>query len=345
MGKVLGARLLLALLAFFLLLLLRFLPPLERAWPLLLPLFGLVVAQALHLGWVLTAKGQVVLPLAIELGQRVATLLGLVLLVRKPGDETGYALIAALTALLASGATGWAAVRWLGLRIPRPQLAGGKVALREGWWLFLSQGGGGLLAGGNAFLLGLFAPSHAVAQYAVAEKLVLTASAILQPLFRSFYPKAAREGGEGVHEGFLRMGGKALGLALFLGTLAAIALALLGPRAIPLVFGPGYEEGAQIVRVLGLWTLLSALSLVWGYLVLLPLGHDRVQTYLLWGSGGLQVALVPLLAPRYGAWGMALAFLLAGGALALGQAAYLLRLGVSPGLDLFPPRKQGGGKR
>lgn len=320
-AEVLGGRLLLLGGALVLAYSLLRLPALAQGAHLLPLLLGMVVAQALSPAWLLLGRGHAAWTALLELGQRALTLLGLLLWVRSPGDGSAYALLASAAALLASGA-GWVlAFRLLGIRPVLPRGASSLRALREGGWLFLSQGASMGLTGGNAFLLGLFAGPQAVAPYAAAEKLVLTLSALSQPLFRFYFPKLSSAASE---EGaFLRLGRRVFRMAFLLGGGMALAVGLGAPALVGLIFGPGYEEAASVARALSPWLLLSALSLVWGYLALVPLGRDRAHTLLLMGAVAVHIFLAWLLASRWGGLGMALALVGSAGALALGQALFL----------------------
>lgn len=321
LAEVLGGRLLLLGLSLAIALALLPLPAIGQVGHLLLPLLGLVVAYAFSPNWLLLGRGYAPLTMLLELGQRGLTLLGLLLWVKSPGDGPLYALLVSTTALAASGVGLALSLRLLGFQPVLPRLGPSLRALREGGWLFLSQGTSAFLTGGNAFLLGLFAEPHAVAQYAVAEKLVFTLAAFLQPLFRLFFPKLAAAASE--RQAFLRLGRRALEASLLVGGGLALGLGLGAQGVVPLVFGPGYEEAAFVASALSPWLFLSALSLVWGYLVLVPLGHDRGHTLLLLGSGVVHLALAWGLAPRLGSLGMALALVGSGASLVVGQALFL----------------------
>lgn len=329
LAEVLGGRLLLLGLALTATFALLPQPAIAGVAHLLLPMLGAVVAQALSPTWLLLGRGYAPWAMLLELGQRGLTLLGLLLWVRGPEDGTAYAFLVGGTALLASGIGLILSFRLLQLQPLLPQLASSLEALRGGWWLFLSQGASNFLTGGNAFLLGLFASPQVVAQYAAAEKLALTLAAFLHPLFRLFFPMLSALAGE--RQAFLRLGRKALGISLLVGGGLAMGLAVSAPVLVLLIFGTGYGEAVGVAVVLAPWLLLNALNLVWGYLVLVAQGRERAQTLLLLAAGATHVALAWVLAPRYGATGMALALVGSGACLACGQALFLrLRAKIPP---------------
>ncbi len=330
MAEILGGRLFLVGVSILILGLLSPLSSVQKTWDLVLPFFGIVLAQIFHSGWLLAAKGWVVLPQVLEFLQRVVVILGLLLFTREGENGKVYALLMGSSALLSSGVSFFLATRFLGLVPVYPRTRGTFTALREGWWLFLSQGGGTLLVGGNPFLLGLFAPSEAVAQYAVAEKLVLTISALFQPLFRSLYPRFAVRAQE-ERPSLLALGRKAFFLFGGLGLGLALGLFFSATWAVEIVFGPGFAEAALLVKGLTPWILASALNTALGMLLLVPLGHDRPFTLALLGAGALHWGLVFLLAPKCAGMGVAGALGGAGLFLVLVQALFLyLREGFSP---------------
>lgn len=324
---VFGARLFLATLALGIALLLGLVPAVRATWPLPLLLLGMAVGVALSPGWIFLALNRPALPYGLELFQRVVTLGGAVLLVRKPEDALLYGAIAGGAGVL-SGAVGvFLLPRFLGSPLPRPSLGLAWRELWEGRWAALSQAASLPMSGGNVFLLGLLAPPQAVAQYALAEKIGLaTYSLLFFPLFRVFYPRlsAHREN----RPRFLREKRRALRVTLVLAWGTSLALALLAPYGLSLLFGSAYEGALAPLRLFALWLGVSAFSFAWGYLTLLPLGHDRTHTLLLLGGAATQAGLVLLFSP-WGAAGAACAVLASSVALALAQKLHLERSGIA----------------
>ncbi|WP_243027170.1 oligosaccharide flippase family protein [Thermus albus] len=337
-GRVVVAQGFLAALGFGLLLGLYPVPSVQRTWHLLLPFYGLVIAQAFSLNWLFWGRGLVLLPLLLEMGQRLLTIVALFLWVRGPEGGFVYALIASTTALVTSGASWLIAVRfYMGgspnfIRRLLPRWASVSLTLREGWWLFLAQLGSTLTMGGNAFLLGLYTTPIQVAQYAAAEKLVITVSALLNPLFRAFYPRFLRK----EQPSPLALGRKALIAFFLLGVILSLGLFLMASPLVRIVFGPGYEEASSLVRILAFWIALTALSTVWGGLFLVPLGLDRFQTLFVLLGGMFHLTLVFLLAPSLAGIGIAFSLLASASLTAFGQALFLWqKTGIPPFMGII----------
>src|ERR1019366_5835883 len=93
-----------------------------------------------------------------------------------------------------------------------------------------------------------------------------------------------------------------LGLGLLTGLVAFFG-------AVPLVrilLGPGYEAAVPVLKILAILPVLVALGGALGLHWALPLGYDKVFYRLVLAGGALNIALALVLAPRFGAVGMAI---------------------------------------
>jgi PST family polysaccharide transporter len=305
------------------------------SWPLpreareaLLPLSGLLLGQALSPYWLLLGTGRPLLGQGVELAQRLLTLLLLLFLVGGPEDLRLAGLAIGAGAFLASGMGLLGTLLHLRLRPRLPKMSRAWEALRWGWWLFLSQAGGVLLTGGNPFFLGLFAPPAEVGRYAAAEKIALTALALVQPLFRALYPRFT--GSPPGSEGLRTLGRKSLILFGGLGATLGLLLALSSGALLELVYGETYREAASVLAIMALGLPPHFLAILWGGLGLLSLGRDRIYTLNLFLAGTLQVLLILLLSPAHGALGAAWAGVAGAWSLAALQGVALARAGVHP---------------
>ena len=141
----------------------------------------------------------------------------------------------------------------------------------------------------------------------------------IQPLNQALYPRASRLGAVGSP----LIARATIGLTA-VGAAAGAAIYLTAPLLVRLVFGSAYDEAIRPLRILALVLPIVAASTAVVMHRLLPGGRDRVVLAITVAAGVLNVALAMLLAPAYGAVGMAVV-VVAVEALVLGAAAAAVR--------------------
>jgi polysaccharide transporter, PST family len=157
---------------------------------------------------------------------------------------------------------------------------------------------------GNVFLLGLLVAPQQVAFFAAGDKLCRPIAWLLQPVNTALLPHlshlvgARPDRAEQLAELTLLLQG-ATGIAF------GLVVALTAPWLVDLLFGPGY---AGAVVVLQLMAAIIPLIVLNGALVsqwMIPHGLDRLLNTVAVASTGLNLVLALILAPRFGAVGMA----------------------------------------
>jgi PST family polysaccharide transporter len=126
-----------------------------------------------------------------------------------------------------------------------------------------------------------------------------------------------------------------LGFGLVMGITAyAAAEPLVG-----LLLGPGYEASIPVLRILALLPPAVALGTVLGIHWALPRGLDRPFYRLVLVGGALNILMAVILAPRFGAMGMAVSVVSADGVVSLGLLAlYRIRTGRTSASEPTAPR-------
>lgn len=239
---------------------------------------------------------------------RAAAAAGVFVLVRAPQDGSRVLALQAAAALVSAGAaTAWM-YREVPFRAGSPREWAG--ALREGWPLFVFSGAASAYTTANAFTLGLFAGPHAVGFYGSAEKLVRAAGALLTPVSQALYPRinhlVAHD--RAAAAALVR---RSLVPMVAVGVATGAAIGVGAPLLTRVLFGPGYEPVTQVLRIMALLPPILAVGTVLGLNWILPLGGDRAYVRFVLAAGAANLLLAALLAPRYGAPGMAVAAVLA----------------------------------
>jgi polysaccharide transporter, PST family len=272
--------------------------------------------ELLVLGWLLgTAQGfdplwyfagveRLRLTAAMEAGIRVLTAAAIILLIHEPGQGTIVLAIWIVGLGLSSGGLTW--IMYASVPLRRPRWAGSVAALREGWSLFVNSAAISLYTSGTVFLLGFVASNAQLAVFGAAERVVRAALRALTPVTSAAYPRVTFLLESGRVDRAQRLSVIGLAALSAFGAVSAIALIVLAPVIVDLLFGgPGFEPVTGVLRVLALLlptvALAAALSAFW----LLPRGLDRVFVRATIGAGLASVVLVLAVGAAAGALGAA----------------------------------------
>ncbi|MCS7194989.1 MAG: flippase [Meiothermus sp.] len=328
LAGVLGAKLVLALLALALSGLVSFLLPHLSQNPLL---FWSGVFWAVMLGlspvWFFQGLERLRFVAGLEVGAKLVALVFILALVRSPADAWKVLLFQGLASAFASGLALGLAYRQAGFRWPSASLS--IQALRSGWSMFFFRAAVSLYTVGNVFILGLFVPPQLVAYYAGAERLTKAFLGLLDPINRTFFPKLSHQ----VHaspEKAARLSGQVVWLMGSGGVLGAFAVAGLAPWIVPFVLGDAYGDAVPIMRILSILIPMIALSNAVGIQWMLALGLDRPFNAVILCAGVLNLALALWLVPHLAHFGMAYAVVLVEVFVTASMFIYLWWVGKTP---------------
>jgi PST family polysaccharide transporter len=201
--------------------------------------------------------------------------------------------------------------------------------LRDAGNMFLFRSAHNIYVLGNAFVLGLFAPTATVGVYAGAEKINSAAVGLLSPLTTALYPRAA-----GMAQTSMPRAARLTRTSLYVVGLVSLALGALlwlaAPLIVRVILGHGYSQSAPILRILSWRAPLVAWTNVLGFQWLLALGFERSFQRITLVALVLNILLAFLCAPRFGAAGMAWAVVTSQAVAAVGIQITLQRRRVHP---------------
>jgi PST family polysaccharide transporter len=238
------------------------------------------VSQGANFSWCLYGLEKISGAVALDLWSRLVGVASLVL-VKGPADAWKF-FAAQMLANLAAVALGYAyVVRRNSIRRPVP--AAVVAMLRKGFSAMLSRPGLGVYMGLYTFLLGMFATSEAVGQYAGAERIVRGIAALTAPLSMAIFPRlnyllASNPG----KLGRLRALGSAASIAM--GAAASVGTFVFAPAVTRLVLGSGFGGSVGILRILSPLPLLAAVNQVFLFQYLLPDGEFDYVAFSLAGT-------------------------------------------------------------
>ena len=286
--------------------------------------WSIAVIQAVRPLWYFQGVERMRDPARLILGIRLLITIGILMWVSTVDDGWKVLVLQLGGAILVAAIT----LAWMYREVPfiKPGPTDAWRALQKGWSLFVFRAAVSLYTTINAFLLGLFVPSAAVAYYAGAERLNNVVAAGLEPISQSLYPHLSHLVSSDRHRAasVARVG---LVVVSGLGVVLGGAVMLLAPLAVGLILGPRYEPAVPVLRVLALTIPLTAVSNVLGIQWMLPLGMDRVFTRVVLGAGAVNLTLALWLVPIWGPLGMAWAGAAAEGFVTIVMWAVLLASG------------------
>lgn len=322
------AQLLLALLVTLAAVVARFAVPVFQDQPSLLWAgLAFAILQGFNPVWYFTGQERIPLIGAITVGAKILGTLAIFALVRTPDDGWRVLACYAGASMLATGAS-YAVM----LREVRPgRLSLGLIGrtLRLGASMFLMRVMMMMHTAGNVFLLGLLVAPHQVAFFAAGDKLCRPVAWLLQPINTALLPRLSHLVGASPDEAK-----QLAALTLFLqgatGILLGAAIGLFAPWLVDLLFGARYTAATPVLRVMAaiipLMVLNGALVSQW----MIPYALDRLLNAVIIISSALNVVLALLLAPPFGALGMAWVTVVAESFILAGLTWNLYRAGLRP---------------
>jgi PST family polysaccharide transporter len=284
------------------------------AWP-LIPTFreapeliavglALGVAQGLTPAWFFTGMERLRLFSLVDVGLRCLSVLGIVLLVRARDDGELVLLIYLVAATTSTASLTVLMYRNVRPRAPSPRATAD--ALRRGAALFVSSSAVALYTTANVFVLGLLVPSAQVAFFATAEKVVRALVRVLGAVVGATYPRVTFLIGAGRDRRANQLAVVTLASMALLASLTTLALILLAPTIVTVLFGPDFGPAIELLRILALTLPLGMSAMTLAVMWLVPRERDRAITRVVLIAGPLNVALllstVPALGIEAAAW-------------------------------------------
>ena len=170
--------------------------------------------------------------------------------------------------------------------------------------MFVTRIGLMMHTAGNVFLLGLLVVPHQVAFYAASEKLCRPVAWLLQPINTALLPRLSHLVGASPDRA-QQLASLTFSLQGATGIAFGLTIGLGAPWLVDLLFGPEYIKAVAVLQVMAaiipLMVLNAALVTQW----MIPHGLDRLLNVVIVTSTGVNLVLALILAPRFGALGMA----------------------------------------
>lgn len=287
--------------------------------------FGIL--QGLHPMWYFAGQERIPLIATIGVGSKLLATIAILVVVRDQDD--GWLVLACYAggAFLAAG-LGYALI----LREVRPgRLSVALIGrtLRLGASMFVMRMAVLMHTAGNAFLLGLLVVPQQVAFFAAGEKLCRPAAWLLHPINVALLPRLSNLVGHSPDKAG-QLAGVVLLLVGAIGIGFGLSIAVLAPWLVVLLFGPQYDAAVTVLRVMAVIVPLIVINAALVAQWLIPHGMDRAINVVTIAGTLLNLILALLIAPFYGALGMAWVTVMVEGVILIGLLAALHRRGLRP---------------
>jgi PST family polysaccharide transporter len=303
------------------------------------PLIGLLatllgIVQACNLGWLFQGRQQIRTPIMIEVFGFALSLVLVLILVRGPNDAV-WVLASLLISAVASSLIAYGLMTWQ-IGWPRLRFSGVVGLVRSSTMLFLYSSGSVVLTASSTYLLTLFSTPAEVGYFGAAERFATVGLSLMAPAAQVFIPTITRQLAQGDRAGAHVTSRRGALLLLGYGVLVLCGALTLAPFVLPLILGDAFEPSVHVLQIFAWMFPFAAFNEFVAFYVFVPRKKDRALA-----MAGVTAALVNLvsalvLAPRFGALGMASARVIGEVALSALLLSVLVRLelvGLLPGAE------------
>ncbi|AZI42078.1 hypothetical protein EHF33_04385 [Deinococcus psychrotolerans] len=258
------------------------------------------IAQGFNPVWYFLARGRFGQYATIDFVSRLIYLILCYYLITRPSQGALIFIFGVLTACFSNFAGYLLIARQTPLRFPTVQDS--RLALREGFSMFLFVGVTSIYTTLNIVILGFSQTTGTVAAYGTSDRIVRAAGGLLEPLNRVIYAKLSHL----YHHDFPAALAFLRKAAVIL-ILAGLAIFGIGEWLTPYIvqiLAPTYTDAVGYLRLLLLFIPLLAINNIVGLHIMLPLGMDRAFNGVFLVVSMISVAAMLVLTPIYGSVGM-----------------------------------------
>jgi polysaccharide transporter, PST family len=260
------------------------------------------VCQGINMLWFFQGLERMKLASALEISGKVMATLSIFILVHKPSD--GWKVMAAqcVGCVVAHGITVVLAYREVGFQWPT--FSSVSTALRMGTSMFLFRAVQSLSGSVNRLVLGTVAPIAVLGEYAGAERITRVFQQGLWPVNQALYPRLTQQT-QNDPRGALKTVRLSILFLGGLGLLFGLIIYFSAPLLVRFVLGHAFAHTVPALRVFSLWIPLCALTTLAIFQLLLPNQLDRQFNIVNFSAAILGIVAALVLAPRFGAAGIA----------------------------------------
>jgi PST family polysaccharide transporter len=217
------------------------------------------------------------------------------------------AIQCALTFLIAAVNCIWIFTNRKLIKWHKPSVSEIKIALFDGWHIFLSTATINFYTNSNIIILGIITNHQIVGYFAAADKLIKGVQALVFTIGQAAYPRINKYFSESKEKAinFLIICLKWMGSA---GILASAFLFLFAGAIVRLLFGPTlYNPSIKLVQIMSITPAIVSIGYVFGILGLLSFGLKKIYSRIYVIIGSFSLCLIIPLCYYFNMYGVAVA--------------------------------------
>lgn len=231
------------------------------------------VVSAFNLGWYYTGTHRPRTTVRLEVIGFALNLSLILALVRSPDDADTAIFMMLLSALIVSVIAYWSCRGEFSLS-RLIQWRAGLQLIRSSGYLFLYISNAMFVGAALTYLLGLYASADLVGAYGAADRLVAAGISIMTPMGHIFIPKITALF-KGNPAAAYQLSRKVGALLLLIATLGAAVSHWFAAPIVSLIFGPGFEHTAELLKLLAVVFPVNAAIIVLGAYLFIPQHQER----------------------------------------------------------------------
>lgn len=245
--------------------------------------------------------------------------------VKEPDDYLLAALFQSMTLLIAGCFSLFIIKKQFSYVLMKPSWMGIKQTLADGWHIFVSTIAINIYTTTNTVVLGALTDNTVVGYFGTANKLIDCVKGVMFTLNQAVYPYVSNKLKEGIAQTikfikkyfFIYSGGTLLG---------GIALLILAPFIVRILFGSGYEKSILILRLMAFLPFVISVSNVFGIQIMLNFGYQKIFSRILVGAAILDLLLIIPLVQYFQGIGAAITMIMVELMVTLGTSFYVLKV-------------------
>lgn len=249
-------------------------PALRRYWGVYLVSFLQVLGWCLSPNWLFQGLQHIRFIAYSDYAAKVLSVGLIFLWVRQRSD---YVIAAALQSggFLMSAVIGLVIVFGvLRVRLVWPAISEMRQALVEGWPVFFSMASLNVMSSSNTMILGAISSPEQVGLFSAANRLIIAARALTNPITNAVYPHLSRLVSQSRKEaiGMLR---KRLFWTAAPFFVISVGMVLFSPLTVRLLYGKDYAETGSLLRIMSLTPFVHSVSMCFGTYYMLAFGYEK----------------------------------------------------------------------
>lgn len=228
--------------------------------------------------WLFQGLEKITFPVVFEVCLRFVGLFVLFIFVSQPEDARNALMIMSSFALLNTAVGFYLVYRVVGGFSFVAK--GGVKQIKDGFHSFLYKSSNNIMMSAGPALVGVMCGQAAVAKFAPAEKIIKASVGLVGPVLIGLYPYLSRKLLQSTSLN-LKFSTFIIAGLFFLGVVGAGIIFVLGDYLVSLMLGPGFEEAIVILRIFVFVIPFRMMNQAMGLTIFMPLGKDRILSFLL----------------------------------------------------------------